>query len=198
MNGVSCVTENGEGREGMDEFSERRLQVIDGERRRPRLASLLARVDAGEAGALEALERRIRVDYEDMVSCGRTRLADEAWGWALARVADVEAAEEFWEREAAGEPLASEAPGCWRGLRVRVSYAGVGGMQKPSSLAGRLDDTGQRGVLVLVDELEETRDGDDPASAGTIARRARSQRLVCWPALLTVVPLPIVAVGEEG
>ncbi|MDP9477131.1 MAG: hypothetical protein M3R38_15865 [Actinomycetota bacterium] len=186
-----------EGGEGMDELRERRLGMVGGERHRPRLASLVARVDAGEAGALAALERRVRGDYEDLVREGRTRLADEAWGWALARVADVEAAEEFAEREAEGETL-GEAPVCWTGLRVRVSYLAGGGTTRPAELAGRLEDVTERGIRVALDNVEEERDEDDPADAGGIARRVCSERLICWPALLSVQPLPVRAVGEGG
>ncbi|MDP9438382.1 MAG: hypothetical protein M3P49_06530 [Actinomycetota bacterium] len=192
---------NEDRREGMDELSERRLGLIGGERRGPRLAALMARVDAGEAGALAALERRVRGDYEDLVRGGRTWLADEAWAWALERVRDVERSEEHAERveaereEAEGVVL-PEAPARWLGLRVRVSHLSGGGAQRPNELAGRLEEVTERGIRVAVDELEEERDGDDPASAGGIARRVRSERLICWPALLSVQPLPVRAVGE--
>ncbi len=182
--------------DGTEATGTRRLAVIDGERR-PRLAALVARVDAGEAGALEALERRVRGDYEDLVRKGKTRLANEAWGWALARVADVEATEEHAERREAGGAQLIEAPARWTGLRVLVSYLGVGGTQKPGSLAGRLEGVTGRGIRVAVDELEEERDAVDPRGAGSIVRRVRSERLICWPALLGLMPLPVRTPGEE-
>ncbi len=183
--------------DGMEETRDRRLAVINSERR-PRLASLLARLDAGEAGALEALERRVRGDYEDLVREGKTRLADEAWSWALARVADVEASEEHAEREEAEGARLPEAPARWAGLRVRVSYLGAGGPQKPSSLVGRLDGVGERGIRIALDDMEEEFGAGDRRDAGSIVRRVRSARLICWPALLTLMPLPVSTVGEEG
>ncbi len=179
----------------MDELGERRLEKVERPQRQ-RIAGLMARVDAGDAGSLEALERRLAGDRENLAREGKTELAEAVYSWGMARCEELGLADAYFEQEAAYGAPPLDAPGRWVGLRVRVSYLGAGGAQRPSELVGRLDDVSERGVLVSLDELEEERDADDPAGAGTIVRRARSERLTCWPALLSVMPLPIGAVGE--
>lgn len=185
-----------EGGDGMDELSEKRLEKVERPPERQRIAALMARVNAAEAGSLQALERRLRDDHEDLVREGKTELAEAVYSWGMARCEELGLADAYFEQEAAYGPPPLDDPGRWRGLRVRVSYLGGGGTQRPSELVGRLDDVSERGVLISLDELEEERDADDPAGAGTIVRRARSERLICWLALLSVMPLPISAVGE--
>jgi hypothetical protein len=185
-----------DGRRGMDELSAKRKEERGGEGHQ-RIAALMARVDAGDAGSLEALERRLRDDHEVLAHEGKTELAEAVYSWGMARCEELGLADAYFEQEAAYGAPPLDAPGRWVGLRVRVSYLGGGGTQRPSQLVGRLAEVGERGVLVAVDELEEDRDGDEPAGAGTIARRVRSARLICWPALLGVMLLPVCAVGGE-
>lgn len=159
--------------------------VVELQVRRPRIAALMARIDAGEP-ALEELEHRLRDDYRDLVE-GDEPLAGAVWGWGLARVAEVELAEEYAERES----YHAKAPARWQGLRVRVTYVGAGGLKRPTETAGRLADVTDRGLLVHIDELAEERDVAAPADAGAIVRRVMAVRFVAFPALLSVQPLPV-------
>ncbi len=180
----------------MDELGERRLEKVERPQRQ-RIAGLMARVDAGDAGSLEALERRLAGDRENLEREGKTELAEAVYSWGMARCEELGLADAYFEQEAAYGAPPLDAPERWVGLRVRVSYMGSGGAQRPSQLVGRLAEVGERGAVVSVDELEEDRDADEPAVAGSISRRVRSQRLICWPALLTLMPLPVRAAGEE-
>ncbi len=175
----------------MNESRTRHLGVVDADRPAPggapRIAALQARIDAGETEAIGALERRPRDDYRNLVEAGDEPLADAVWSWGMAHVADVERAEEHAERES----QRAEAPACWAGLRVRVAYITAGGMARPSEIAGRLAGVTDRGIHVLIDELEEERDVARPADAGMIVRRVKAERFVSWSAVLSVQPLPV-------
>ncbi|MDP9438923.1 MAG: hypothetical protein M3P49_09280, partial [Actinomycetota bacterium] len=168
----------------MDELIERRTEEM--RVRRPRIAALMARIDAGELDAIELLERRIRDDYGGLVREEKPELADAAWGWGLARIEDVERAGEYTEREDTG----AEAPACWVGLRVRVTHLACAGLTRPVQVVGRLVRVTDRGLHVLTDELEEEGRRGSP-EAGSIVRRVKAERLIGWPALLTVQPLPV-------
>ncbi len=173
----------------MDELRERRMR--DGQAERPRIASLITRVDAGELNAIWELERRLHEDYRELKFAGMPEIAEAVWDWGVARIKDVERAGEYAELEDD-----AEAPARWLGLRVRVSYIAQGGTVRPSQLVGRLIKVTDRGVLVHTDELEEERDAAAPNRAGTIARRVTSERFLSWSSLLTAQPLPVRADGE--
>ncbi|MDP9485933.1 MAG: hypothetical protein M3Q49_09165 [Actinomycetota bacterium] len=160
--------------------------VVELKVRQPRVSALMARIDAGEMEAVEELERRLRDAYRELVDAGHPELADAAWGWGRDRVEDVERASDHAEYQDAP----SEAPACWEGLRVRVVYVGAGGQARPSELAGRLR-AGDKGILVLIDDLHEERDTARPGEAGTIIRRVRTERFVSFGAVLSVQPLPV-------
>ncbi|MDP9439705.1 MAG: helix-turn-helix domain-containing protein [Actinomycetota bacterium] len=170
----------------MDETRESRWEELRRRRRRPRVAALTARVDAGEREALVELERRVFEDSQDLRCAGRPDLAAAARGWLRARIEDVERAREY-----AGRKTDAEAPARWEGLRVRISYLSPGGLDHLAELVGRLEKATERGLHVLIDELEEERDGTPAHFAGSIARRVKSERLLAWGALLSVQPLPI-------
>ncbi len=172
----------------MDELSARRREeearVL---RERPRVSGLLARIDAGEREAVEEMKSRLRVDCCVLASAGKEGLARAAWGWGLARIEDVERAEDYAEREDD-----APAPERWRGLRVRVTHVAGSGLARPVQIAGRLVGVTERGLHVLTDELEEEhREGYGRSQAGSILRRMKAERLVAWASLLTVQPLPV-------
>lgn len=176
-----------EGRAGMEESGTRRLDVI-GRLDRPRIAALMGRVDAGEREALVMLEDRLRQECRYLDSEGKRDLADAARGWLEARFEDVERAEAYASREDAG----AEAPARWTGLRMRVSYVASRGLAHPTEVVARLAGVNECGLHVLIDDLEEERNESADYLAGSIARRVRAERLICWPALLTVQPLPVL------
>ncbi|MDP9485706.1 MAG: hypothetical protein M3Q49_07970 [Actinomycetota bacterium] len=170
----------------MDELTERRMRAYEETwrlRMHPRVAALTARIDSGEAQALDELERRLQEDYGYLVAQGKPELADACWGWGVARIEDVECAEEYAEREDD-----APAPERWRGLRVRVTHVAGAGLTRPVQIAGRLAGVTERGLHVLTDELEEEQ---QEGQAGSILRRVKAERLVTWGSLLTVQPLPV-------
>ncbi|MDP9438407.1 MAG: hypothetical protein M3P49_06655 [Actinomycetota bacterium] len=162
--------------------------VVELKVRQPRVSGLMARIDAGEPEAVEELERRLRDAYRELVAAGEQELADAAWGWGRDRVEDVERAEDYAEYQ---DVERAEAPACWTGLRIRVSYLAGGGTTRPSELAGRLAEINDKGILVLIDDLHEERDAARPGEAGTIVRRVRTERFVSFGAVLSVQPLPV-------
>ncbi|MDP9485660.1 MAG: hypothetical protein M3Q49_07730 [Actinomycetota bacterium] len=169
----------------MDELGERRLEELL--RQRPRIASLMASVDAGELDALGQMEHRLQQVYRELVSQGKPELADAVRGWWVARIGDVDRAEEYALREDD-----APAPERWTGLRVRVSHVAGAGMTRPVQIVGHLAGVTERGLHVLTDDLEE----DHPdryrlSQAGSILRRVKAERLVAWASLLTVQPLPV-------
>lgn len=176
----------------MDASGESRFAELR-RRQRPRIAALVARIDAGEREAFRQLEDRLSEDCRDLEREGKRDLVEAIWGWLRARIEELNEAEEYAALgyAALGYTLDAEAPARWRGLRVRVSYVAGGGLARPTEVVGRLQRASERGIHVLIDELEEERDGVAQNLAGSIARRVKAERFVAWPAVLSVQPLPI-------
>lgn len=180
------------GREGMETIKNEIGEKLRG--RRHRIATLMARVDAGEREAFGELEDRIREECRYLDSGGKRDLAEAVRGWLRSRVEELGEAEGYVARR---DDLA-EAPWRWVGLRVRVSYVASRGLAHPTEIVGRLAGVTERGLHVLIDELEEERDGSAGHLAGSIARRMTAERLIFWPALLFAQPLPVLEEAVAG